>query len=108
MQEQMVLPTLEKQEISDDRHTRFTWSCGCVTTLDTDVLSILPCSSDCVVIERAKDVADFYHASLVVRKKYVAPLFEKQKSMMFPYDIINKFNKDNRFCLQCSGCHGCR
>jgi len=108
MQEQMVLPTLEKQEISDERHTRFTWSCGCVTTLDTDVLSILPCSSDCVVIERAKEVANYYKASLVVKTKYEKPLFELQKQMTFGLDILKKFNKDNHFCLQCSGCHGCR
>lgn len=108
MQEQIVLPTLEKQEIADELHTKFTWSCGCITTLSDKFLTVIPCSSDCVVIERAKEVAEYYKASLVVKKKYEKPLFEKQTEMTFPLDILESFNKNSKFCLQCSGCHGCR
>lgn len=41
------------------------------------------------------------------RTKYEKPLFEKQDGMDFPKQIIEKINA-GRFCLQCSGCHGCR
>lgn len=40
-------------------------------------------------------------------KRYQKPIFEKQEQMMFPIEIMEKFN-GGRFCLQCSGCHGCR
>ena len=39
--------------------------------------------------------------------KYEKPLFEDQSGMDFPMQIVEKFN-GGRFCLQCSGCHGCR
>jgi len=39
--------------------------------------------------------------------RYQKPLFEKQEQMIFPKEIMEKFN-GGRFCLQCSGCHGCR
>lgn len=39
--------------------------------------------------------------------RYQKPLFEKQEQMTFPTEIMEKFN-GGRFCLQCSGCHGCR
>lgn len=38
---------------------------------------------------------------------YQKPLFEKRAQMTFPIEIMEKFN-GGRFCLQCSGCHGCR
>ena len=38
---------------------------------------------------------------------YQKPLLEKQKEMVFPIEIMEKFN-GGRFCLQCSSCHGCR
>jgi hypothetical protein len=38
---------------------------------------------------------------------YQKPLFEKQQKMTFPSEIMEKLN-GGRFCLQCSGCHGCR
>lgn len=38
---------------------------------------------------------------------YEKPLFEEQSGMEFPMQILEKLN-DGRFCLQCSGCHGCR
>jgi hypothetical protein len=38
---------------------------------------------------------------------YQKPLFIKQEEMTFPTEIIEKLN-GGRFCLQCSGCHGCR
>ena len=41
------------------------------------------------------------------RIHYQKPLFEKQVKMTFPTDVMEKFN-GGRFCLQCSGCHGCR
>lgn len=41
------------------------------------------------------------------RRIYKKPLFEKQKGLTFPREIIEKFN-GGRFCVQCSGCHGCK
>jgi hypothetical protein len=38
---------------------------------------------------------------------YQKPIFEKQQQMTFPTEIMEKIN-GGRFCLQCSGCHGCR
>ncbi len=41
------------------------------------------------------------------RMKYQKPLFEKQKEMVFPIEIMEKFNVE-RFCFQCSACHACK
>lgn len=38
---------------------------------------------------------------------YKKPVFVKEKELTFPKEIIDKFNV-KRFCIQCSGCHGCR
>jgi hypothetical protein len=38
---------------------------------------------------------------------YEKPIFEKEKSLTFPKEIMEQFN-GGRFCVQCSGCHGCR
>ena len=38
---------------------------------------------------------------------YEKPLFEEQDGMIFPTEIWATFN-NGRFCMQCSGCHGCR
>ena len=38
---------------------------------------------------------------------YKKPTIVKCKEMTFPMDIIAQFN-GGRFCVQCSGCHGCR
>lgn len=38
---------------------------------------------------------------------YEKPLFEEQSGMVFPQQILEKFN-GGRFCVQCSSCHGCR
>lgn len=39
--------------------------------------------------------------------KYEKPVFEKEEELTFPVEIIEQFN-GGRFCVQCSGCHGCR
>ena len=39
--------------------------------------------------------------------KYKKPVFRKEKELTFPKEIIDQFN-GGRFCVQCSGCHGCR
>ncbi len=39
--------------------------------------------------------------------KYEKPKFEEKTSMDFPKEIAEKFNAGH-FCIQCSGCHGCR
>lgn len=39
--------------------------------------------------------------------KYEKPRFEEKTSMDFPKEIAEKFNAGH-FCIQCSGCHGCR
>lgn len=41
------------------------------------------------------------------KRRYEKPMIEKQEKMTFPIDIIESFN-GGRFCVQCSGCHGCR
>ena len=41
------------------------------------------------------------------QKVYKKPVFVKEKELTFPGEIIEKFN-GGRFCVQCSGCHGCR
>ncbi len=41
------------------------------------------------------------------RIAYEEPLFEKQIGMVFPQEIIEKFN-GGHFCVQCSSCHGCK
>lgn len=38
---------------------------------------------------------------------YEKPLFEEQKSLIFPEEIWEEFNK-GRFCMSCSSCHACR
>ena len=38
---------------------------------------------------------------------YKKPVFEKEDGLIFPREIIEKFN-GGRFCVQCSSCHGCR
>jgi len=40
-------------------------------------------------------------------RAYKKPLFVKEKELTFPKEIIEKFN-GGRFCVQCSGCHGCK
>lgn len=41
------------------------------------------------------------------RGVYKKPLFEKQEGLVFPREVIEQFN-GGQFCVQCSGCHGCR
>lgn len=41
------------------------------------------------------------------KKRYEKPVFVKEEELIFPKEIIEKFN-GGRFCVQCSGCHGCR
>jgi len=43
---------------------------------------------------------------LVKSPPYEKPLFEKQKGLIFPMEVIEQFNGE-RFCVQCSACHGC-
>lgn len=38
---------------------------------------------------------------------YETPLFEKEDVPSFPEEIIKGLD-NNKICLQCSGCHGCR
>lgn len=98
---------IEKEE--NGEHSRFVWSCGCITIMDGDKFTIYPCSEGCPVISHGKQVAEYYniqHINIVA--KYKKPLFEEQNGMEFPTQIMEKFNSNSRFCLQCSGCHGCR
>jgi len=41
------------------------------------------------------------------RDVYEWPVFVKEKELTFPKEFIETFN-GGRFCVQCSGCHGCR
>lgn len=43
----------------------------------------------------------------MVPKVYKKPVFVKENGLIFPREIIEIFN-GGRFCVQCSGCHGCR
>jgi len=38
---------------------------------------------------------------------YQKPYVGERSEMTFPREIIEKFN-NGRYCIQCSGCHGCR
>jgi hypothetical protein len=38
---------------------------------------------------------------------YEKPKFVERNSLAFPKEIWEQFN-GGRFCIQCSGCHGCR
>ncbi len=38
---------------------------------------------------------------------YEKPFIEPQDGLVFPTQIMDSFN-GGRFCVQCSGCHGCR
>lgn len=38
---------------------------------------------------------------------YEKPLFEEQTGMVFPQQVMEKFN-GGRLCVQCSSCHGCK
>lgn len=38
---------------------------------------------------------------------YEKPMFEKADGMTFTMQIYDVFN-GGKFCMQCSGCHGCR
>jgi len=40
-------------------------------------------------------------------KKYKKPVFQKQKGFDFKCIINENFN-NAKYCVQCSGCHGCR
>jgi len=42
------------------------------------------------------------------KKVYEKPIMEKEKTMRFPIEIINKLAGKGIVCKQCSGCHGCR
>ena len=42
------------------------------------------------------------------RRVYEKPVLKKDKGLVFPREIMNKLFNDARFCVQCSGCHGCR
>lgn len=42
-----------------------------------------------------------------IHKAYVKPVFVIEKELTFPKEIVEQFN-GARFCVQCSGCHGCR
>lgn len=41
------------------------------------------------------------------KKVYKKPVFKKEKGLVFPMEVIEKFN-GKRFCVQCSSCHGCQ
>jgi hypothetical protein len=49
-------------------------------------------------------------ANLYSGKKnlYEKPLFEETRGLTFTREILESFNGNSRFCIQCSGCHGCR
>lgn len=41
------------------------------------------------------------------KTNYEKPLFVEKQELTFPKEIWDQFN-GGRFCIQCSGCHGCR
>lgn len=51
---------------------------------------------------------DFMKMERTKKRKYEKPVITKEKGMHFPLEIIHTFNTNSRFCVQCSGCHGCR
>jgi hypothetical protein len=47
------------------------------------------------------------NVEIAEKPNYEKPLFEESNGMAFTKEIWDKFN-GGRFCIQCSGCHGCR
>lgn len=43
----------------------------------------------------------------VKKPVYEKPVVKESEGLTFTKEIWDKFNGD-KFCLQCSGCHGCR
>jgi len=43
----------------------------------------------------------------VIETNYEKPVFEERKELAFPKEIWEQFN-GGKWCIQCSGCHGCR
>ena len=41
------------------------------------------------------------------RHTYKKPVFVQEEELVFPKEIIEKFN-GGRLCVQCSSCHGCK
>lgn len=67
-----------------------------------------------VVIKRLFRIESWWEVEMAVSVEqvrescvYEKPVFEKQKEMVFPREVVEHFN-GGRFCVQCSGCHGCR
>jgi len=42
------------------------------------------------------------------KDKYKKPVFEKEDGLTIGKEIVKCFNKNGKFCMQCSACHGCR
>ncbi len=42
-----------------------------------------------------------------IKIPYEKPIIVEEKSMKFPFDMINGYNT-KYVCRQCSSCHGCR
>lgn len=40
-------------------------------------------------------------------KGYKKPIFIKEEEMTYPKEIMEEWN-EGKYCLQCTGCHGCR
>ena len=47
------------------------------------------------------------NAAIAEKSNYEKPLFRERKELAFPKEIWEKFN-GGKWCIQCSGCHGCR
>ncbi len=43
----------------------------------------------------------------IATPKYEKPKVVERQNLAFPKEIWDKFNS-GKYCLQCSGCHGCR
>lgn len=50
---------------------------------------------------------DIFKENIMYENVYEKPLLEEQSGLIFPQQILEAFN-GGRFCVQCSGCHGCR
>ena len=44
---------------------------------------------------------------MIKMEEYETPLFEEQDGMVFTRQVVEKFNEE-KFCVQCNVCHGCR
>ena len=58
-------------------------------------------------MERRQDDIGYVKSEVGSGRVYEKPTIARCARMDFPMEIMEKYN-GGRYCVQCSGCHGCR